>query len=190
MNAKFQYKTDDNRDNHKLAYRRVNNNTYEQLKNSTSDNVESYLNLYNKRYSKKKGLKKFDCYYEKKLYKSLNKLEKLAKKRDTSKSRIISIICRKYGLPLILLCLIPLLTLAMPKILTWRKYKKRTRVTITFSDNKTMNNQILLRGIRPNIDSSLQYCFLLISFVMVMSVIIYTYIKILKYKRVKAGMLK
>ncbi|KMZ77105.1 hypothetical protein PVIIG_06290, partial [Plasmodium vivax India VII] len=82
-NAKLQYQTDDNRDNHKLVYRRENNNTYEHIKNSTSNNVESYLKLYNKRYSKKKGLKKFDCYYEKKLYNSLNKLEKLAKKKKT-----------------------------------------------------------------------------------------------------------
>ncbi|VUZ95549.1 Plasmodium exported protein, unknown function [Plasmodium vivax] len=193
-NAKLQYQTDDNRDNHKLVYRRENNNTYEHIKNSTSNNVESYLKLYNKRYSKKKGLKKFDCYYEKKLYNSLNKLEKLAKKKKTSKSRIISIICGKYGLPLILLSLIPLLVYSFPKIIAGKEHSKEFDkcVVTTKTDTPTQLKTIDHKNCKFNEieDFKFVYIFIFISFFIVLSIIIYTYIKILKYKRIKEGMLK
>ncbi|SCA83814.1 Plasmodium exported protein, unknown function [Plasmodium vivax] len=194
INAKLQYKTDNNRDNHKLLYRRENNNTYQHIKNSTSNNVESYLKLYNKRYSKKKGLKKFDCYYEKKLYNSLNKLEKLAKKKETSKSRIISIICGKYGLPLILLSLIPLLVYTFPKIIAGKEHSDKIDKCkfTTKSDNKEVLETINHDNCKFNEieDFKFVYIFIFISFFIVLSIIIYTYIKILKYKRIKEGMLK
>ncbi|SCA81716.1 Protein of unknown function, putative [Plasmodium vivax] len=81
MNARIQYKTNDNRQHHKLTSGR-DNNTYENLKREKPNNMESYLNSYKSRYSKKSGLKKLDCYYEKKLFSRMNKIEKIAKEKN------------------------------------------------------------------------------------------------------------
>ncbi|KMZ79367.1 hypothetical protein PVIIG_05998 [Plasmodium vivax India VII] len=142
----------------------------------------------------KKGLKKLDCFYEQKLYNSLNKLEKLAKKKKTSKSRIISIICGKYGLPLILLSLIPLLVLSFPIIIAGKEHSDKIDTCKITTDS---GNPAKLTDIKHNgctfiaiEDFMLKYMFIFISVFITLSIIMYTYIKILKYKRIKEGMSK
>ncbi|KMZ76920.1 hypothetical protein PVIIG_05806 [Plasmodium vivax India VII] len=63
---RLQYNESYNRDNYKLEKGKGYNNTFEQLKQSRSNNVDNYLKSYKNRYSKKKGLSKLDCYCEKK----------------------------------------------------------------------------------------------------------------------------
>ncbi|SCA83712.1 Protein of unknown function, putative, partial [Plasmodium vivax] len=104
-----------NRDNYQLEKGKRNNNTFQQLKEGRTNHVDEYLKGYRNRYSKKFGLNKLDCYYEKVLFGSFNKINKIIEHKKASKSKFISIICTKYGLPLLLLSLLPLLALVMPK---------------------------------------------------------------------------
>ncbi|SCO65234.1 Plasmodium exported protein, unknown function [Plasmodium vivax] len=86
MNTRIQYKNNGNRQHQKLINAR-DNNTYEKLKEAKPNNMESYLNSYKSRYSKKSGLKKLDCYYEKKLFSRLDKIERIAKEKNFNKGR-------------------------------------------------------------------------------------------------------
>ncbi|SCA81721.1 Protein of unknown function, putative, partial [Plasmodium vivax] len=113
----LQNKVSYNRDNFKLVNDKGNNNTFEQLKQSRTNYMDDYLKSYKKRYSKKRGLKKLDCYYERVLFNKFNKIKKLVERKNSSKSKIVSIICSKYGLPLILLSLLPILALKIPELL-------------------------------------------------------------------------
>ncbi|VUZ99992.1 Plasmodium exported protein, unknown function [Plasmodium vivax] len=187
INSSFLYKTNRNGNNYKLMNSRNNNNTYEQINRGKINCVESYLNTFKDRYYKKRGLKKLDCYYEKKLFSSFLKVEKLAKQKNISKRIIIYII---YVLPLILSFSLPFLAFAIPESIIHKCYLKKFTFTVTVdgNDQPTITKDGIITT--ETIDSSLRYIFLIISIPIVVSFIIYTYIKILKYKRIRLGMLK
>ncbi|KMZ96145.1 hypothetical protein PVNG_06273 [Plasmodium vivax North Korean] len=149
-------KANDNVYKCKLSNGNESSNIYGHLKQDKLNNVDTYLKNYKSRYAKKKGLKKFDCYYEKKLFSSINKLEKHMGKNNLSKNRIKGVLFIKYG----------------------------------YTVQKGGETFIGLRAKITTDDASLHCIFLCISITIILSLIIYTYIKILKYKRIKAGMLK
>ncbi|KMZ76982.1 hypothetical protein PVIIG_05371 [Plasmodium vivax India VII] len=189
MNSSFRYKTDSNVNNYNLLNSRNNNNTYEQIKRGKPNSVESYLNSFKYRYAKKGGLKKLDCYYEKKLFSSFVKLEKLAKQKNISKERITRIIYKKYVLGFFLLSLLPVLSFAFPDIIIWEKYSRKFKITCMIDGRRDTTIKEVLVPI-PTTYKTLRYIFLIISFLIVVSFIIYTYIKVMKYKRIKSGILK
>ncbi|VVA00024.1 Plasmodium exported protein, unknown function [Plasmodium vivax] len=191
INSRFNYETQDYGGNHKLVHKRENNNTYEQLKRAKPNNMEAYLNNFKYRHSKKRGLKKLDCYCEKKLFSSLDKIEKTAKKKNNGKSRIISIICGKYGLPLLLLSLLPLFALQLPDNIIGEKHIKELcekKSNAQPTDNLPFDHTKCT--LEPLKDNYLRYIFIFVTFIIVLFIIMYTYIKINKYKRIKEGMLK
>ncbi|KMZ96375.1 hypothetical protein PVNG_06152 [Plasmodium vivax North Korean] len=196
MNTRIQYKTNGNRQHQKLINGR-DNNTYENLKTAKPNNMESYLNSYKSRYSKKSGLKKLDCYYEKKLFSRIDKIEKIAKQKNFGKSRIKRIIYKKYSVPLILLSLIPLFALALPVYVIKIHKGSRLKCDYTFDHESLPLNKCKVTTVTHETCKYnkiefyyLQYIFLFIFIVIVLSLIIYTYIKIMKYSRIKSGMLK
>ncbi|KNA01712.1 hypothetical protein PVNG_04738 [Plasmodium vivax North Korean] len=197
MNARIQYKTNDNRQHHKLTSGR-DNNTYENLKREKPNNMESYLNSYKSRYSKKSGLKKLDCYYEKKLFSRMNKIEKIAKEKNFSKSRIKKIIYKKYSIYFFLLSLIPLFALAIPVYVIRGHTGSRLECIYNIQHDSASSTNCKVKSINHknecgynNIEFAyLRYIFLFIFIIIVLSLIIYTYIKIMKYSRIKEGMLK
>ncbi|KMZ95122.1 hypothetical protein PVMG_05951 [Plasmodium vivax Mauritania I] len=192
-NANFQNKTRADGGNYKLLNIRNNNNTYEQLKQERTHNMESYLKSYKNRYAKKVGLKKLDCYYEKKFFKSLDKIEKLAKQNNFSNSRIKKMLYTKYGLPLFLLSLVPLIALALPVYVVKVHKKGLDKCEFTFDAKKqnTVTGVDHKNCVPKLVDNySLKYIYLIISIIIIVSLIIYTYIKVQKYKRIKDGMLK
>ncbi|KMZ88824.1 hypothetical protein PVBG_05620 [Plasmodium vivax Brazil I] len=191
----LQNKVSYNKDNYKLEKGTRNNNTFQQLKQSGTNYVDDYLKSYKKRYSKKRGLKKLDCYYEKVLFGSFNKLKKHVEHKNSSKSKILSIICSKYGLPLILLSLLPLIALKIPEVLIKKVHGddfSKCKYTNTGSPNE-FKAQKLSHDICPKVDIKdpyLKYIYVFILIFITFALIIYTYIKILKYNRIYAGMLK
>ncbi|SCA81780.1 Plasmodium exported protein, unknown function, partial [Plasmodium vivax] len=191
MNSRLHYEAQDNGHNHKLVNKREKNNTYEQLKRAKPNNMEAYLNVYKYRHSKKRGLKKLDCYCEKKLFSSLDKIEKNSKKKNNGKSRIISIICGKYGLPLILLSLLPLLALVLPDNIIGQKHiKELCKKKSGAQETDALPFDHSECTLDPLKDNYLRYIFIFVSFIIVLFIIMYTYIKINKYKRIKEGMSK
>ncbi|KMZ95014.1 hypothetical protein PVMG_05775 [Plasmodium vivax Mauritania I] len=184
----LQNKANNNVHKYKLANSNERNNTYEHLKQDKLNNVDTYLKSYKSRYAKKKGLKKFDCYYEKKLFSTINKLEKHMEKNNSSKNRIKRVLITKYGLPYIILSLLPILLLVVPL----REIPSKVKYTPSGSFSlKKGSTKVRTLFINFNIDDTTLPCILFyISITIFFSLAIYTYIKILKYQRIKAGMLK
>ncbi|CAI7721819.1 Plasmodium exported protein, unknown function [Plasmodium vivax] len=185
---RLQNKANDNVYKQKLSNGNESNNIYEHLKHDILNNVDTYLRSYKSRYSKKKGLKKFDCYYEKKLFSTINKLEKRMEKNNLSKNRIKGVLFTKYGLPFILLSSLPALIYAVP----FRQIRRSVKIPKP-KGYELKKDGTSYPGFYKNmsIDDATLHCILLyISITIILSLIIYTYIKILKYKRIKAGMLK
>ncbi|KNA00903.1 hypothetical protein PVNG_05830 [Plasmodium vivax North Korean] len=169
----LQNKVSYSRDNYELEKGKRNNNTFQKLKQGRSNNVDDYLKCYKNRYSKKFGLKKLDCYYEKLLFGSFNKINKIVEHKKASKSKFISIICTKY---------------------VGQEHSKEVG-TCTIETETGL--PLKLKSIKHEnckfddvTGPYLKYIILIILVVIVFSLLIYTYIKILKYYRIKEGMSK
>ncbi|KMZ86071.1 hypothetical protein PVMG_06141 [Plasmodium vivax Mauritania I] len=188
----FQYKVSYNSDNYKLE--KGNNNTLDQLKKGSSNHVDDYLKSYKNRYSKKKGLSKLDCYCEKVLFNKFNEIKKLVEHKNYSKNKIVSIICLKYSLPFLLLTFIPLFELAMPKMVLFKVHSEKLIDCHFFYDTKDKREVKSVSHYDCDFYDVkapfLPYVFLIISAAIILSLIIYIYIKFLKYKRINLGMLK
>ncbi|KNA02389.1 hypothetical protein PVNG_01543 [Plasmodium vivax North Korean] len=181
-NIRLKHKTSNNGENHKLTY--INDkNTYENVKRGRPNHMEAYLKSYNSRYSKEKGIKKLDCYYEKKLFKSLHRISKLAEQKNISKSRIKRVIYKKYGLLLFIISLLPLLALAIPVY----EGRVHTKVMCKAENSNGVHTQCKYDDI---VDSSYRFIYIFISTLIILLLIIYIYIKIMKYMRIKSGILK
>ncbi|VUZ99604.1 Plasmodium exported protein, unknown function [Plasmodium vivax] len=82
-----------------------------ELNKKGSNNVETYMQNYKRRYRNKKGLSKLDCYCEKKVFDKLNYIYTLSDKMRNDKKGFKKKILKKYGIGLIILSLIPALGL-------------------------------------------------------------------------------
>ncbi|CAG9480253.1 unnamed protein product [Plasmodium vivax] len=190
-NIRLNHKTSNYGENHKVLYindNKNNNNTYEKVKRVRPNHMETYLKSYNSRYTKEKGIKKLDCYCEKKIFKSMYKISKLAEQKNISRSRIKRIIFTKYGLLIFIISLLPLLTLAIPgyvrKLHTIIKCKA---VKNTGGGHKVDHTDCDYTEIEYN---SYRFIFIFILTIVILLLIIYIYIKTMKYMRIKSGMLK
>ncbi|SCA82191.1 Plasmodium exported protein, unknown function, partial [Plasmodium vivax] len=198
MNTRLQYKTNDNRQHQKLINGR-DNNTYEKLKRGKPNNVEAYLNSFKYRHSKKSGLKKLDCYCEKKLFNSFNKIVSLAEEKKFSKKRIKKILYKKYGIPFIIISLLPLLVVILPIVvpdgdhierkcqITLKKTLQREN-KINFGEFESISHESCNKI--PYACTYLNNLFFIALALIIVSFIIYTFIKVNKYQRIRSGMLK
>ncbi|VVA00114.1 Plasmodium exported protein, unknown function [Plasmodium vivax] len=199
MNTRLQYKTNDNRQHQKLINGR-DNNTYEKLKRGKPNNVEAYLNSFKYRHSKKSGLKKLDCYCEKKLFNSFNKIVSLAEEKKFSKKRIKKILYKKYGIPFIIISLLPLLVIIFPIMVDNGNYiKHKCKITIKNAVNGGEGNVYsgVLKSVSheqcttiPHAYTYLNNLFFVTLAIIIVSFIIYAYIKFNKYQRIRSGMSK
>ncbi|KMZ88517.1 hypothetical protein PVBG_06003 [Plasmodium vivax Brazil I] len=187
--SKLQNKVPDNEYNYKAVNLKNNKNTYKNLKPSRSNNVESYLKGYKSRYAKKKGLKKFDCYFEKNFFNSINEIEKMVEKNDISSYRITQTLYKKFGLQFFIITLLPLLALAIPTMEITKTYRLKFPSYIkVMNGKKNLTEKVFTRRIIT--DSTANWIFLCILMITMLLLFIYLYIKILKYKRIRSGMLK
>ncbi|CAI7717609.1 Plasmodium exported protein, unknown function [Plasmodium vivax] len=191
-NIRLKNKTSNCEENHKLFINdNNNNNTYEKVKRGSPNHMEAYLKSYNSRYTKEKGIKKLDCYYEKKLFKLLHKISKLVEQKNISKSRIKRIIFTRYGLLLFIISLLPLLALAIPvdkwTVHTIDKCKAQKKSTGGDQDLEIVHTECKETVIE---DNSYRLVFISISTIIILLLIIYIFIKVMKYMRIKSGMLK
>ncbi|VVA00155.1 Plasmodium exported protein, unknown function [Plasmodium vivax] len=170
-----------------------NMKTYSHVKSNESNNIDIYMKNYKRRYGKKKGLSKLDCYYENKVFRKFNHIRDIAEKVQYNEKRAKKIFLRKYGTVLIFLSLIPALGFVFPILFgvqeigkgaldyCLNKNHRGTGSTCTakygWYDHKT----------KIEIIGYFSYIFFSFFGVIVSLVFIYIMIKVIKYERIKAG---
>ncbi|SCA81977.1 Protein of unknown function, putative, partial [Plasmodium vivax] len=111
----------DNRDKKKIKASEQRT-TYSQLNNNGLNNLDIYIKDYKRRYGKKKGFSKLDCYCEKKVFDKIHHVEELVHRFQNQKRRLKKIVLKKYGIVLILIALIPALSLIYPILFGTEKW--------------------------------------------------------------------
>ncbi|SCA81781.1 Protein of unknown function, putative, partial [Plasmodium vivax] len=172
---------------------------YAQLKKKGLNDLDLYRKLYKHRYSKKNVIGKFDCYCEKKIFDKCNRIDELAQKFQKDKKSFNKKVDKNFGIPLILFALVPVLGLIIPLLFN-EKFpiidrcfsdctSKHGETSGTSEDAHTKKN--LIKGLITKNTwetiTQLNNVFLYISTVVVFLVVIYIFIKLIKYKKLKAG---
>ncbi|KMZ87873.1 hypothetical protein PVBG_05810 [Plasmodium vivax Brazil I] len=165
--------------------------SYGHLNSAGFNDLDNYMKGYNKRYSKKKGLAKLDCYCEKKVFDQIDYINKLAEQMQNNKKSYKKKIFSKFVFKFILFAFSPLLGLVFPilfgndengkPIIYWCK---KNHPTGKICDYKLVVHAGETTG------KAVMYTNFVISFIMltiVIFVIIYAFIKLIKYEKLKAG---
>ncbi|CAI7718313.1 Plasmodium exported protein, unknown function [Plasmodium vivax] len=168
--------------------------TYSQVKGKSLNELDAYKQGYKHRYSKKKGLAKLDCYYEKKIFDKIKYINDLSIKMKNKKKSFSIRILTKYSILFILFFLLPFLGLIFPilfggdrgsRIINWcgipDKYKSHKFDDSNIENAWHITKNDLLPYAHLNIIIS---CILII---IVFFVIMYTFIKVIKYEKLKIG---
>ncbi|KMZ94979.1 hypothetical protein PVMG_05648 [Plasmodium vivax Mauritania I] len=164
--------------------------TYGQLNKRRGNDLDSYKKGYRRRYSKKNILGKLECYCEKKVFDKIGDIHNLVVKMQNDKKRLIKEILKKHCKGIIILTSILLIGLIIHILFTgdyglipWCKNLNDDHLNGTCSINGIIHaDEKYTSAITiPN--------FLLISLssIILISTVIYSLIKLVKYERLKMG---
>ncbi|SCA81862.1 Plasmodium exported protein, unknown function, partial [Plasmodium vivax] len=183
-----------NRDNYQLEKGKGNNDTFQQLKQGRSNNVDNYLKSYKYRYSKKRGLKKLDCYCEKKVLDKIHGLYGVGEKLRKEKKSFQKFFLKKYGIGLIFFALIPAVSLIYYILFGANSWwdgiymfcDNNTHVSAETSTDCNYRHQYKWK---PYVDY-IYPALMLFTFIMIIIILLsvfYTLIKVVKYEKLKSG---
>ncbi|CAG9482215.1 unnamed protein product [Plasmodium vivax] len=168
-----------------------------QLNKKGYNNVETYMKNYKRRYEKKKGLYKLDCYCEKKVFDKLNYIYTLSDKMRNDKKGFKNKIRKKYGIGLIILSLIPALGLIYYILFGCGKGLRGAialcRDTTHYQDKKHKEEEqcdLLKLDQWQTTLLNIETTNLIFSYTMITIVLlffIYILAKVIKYEKLKAG---
>ncbi|SCA82126.1 Plasmodium exported protein, unknown function, partial [Plasmodium vivax] len=166
---------------------------YAQLKKKGLNDLDLYRKLYKQRYSKKNVLGKFDCYCEKKIFDQFDYMLNLSEKINMDKKRLKSFFFKKYGSVFIVTSL-----LFLPGLIFFALVYSNEEAILKICGSGCnakhdagrahfgYHQSSLSKGTLENIFDTykvLMYVLPLIFFMF----IIYIFIKIIKYEKIKAG---
>ncbi|KNA02239.1 hypothetical protein PVNG_04470 [Plasmodium vivax North Korean] len=167
-----------------------------QLNKKGSNNVETYMKNYKRRYEKKKGLSKLDCYCEKKVFDNMNYIEMLSNKMRSDKKGFKKYIYEKFGISFIILTLIPAVGLIYYILfgcgkglrgvfLLCGKDNHYTSQQHTESECKNLDKYIWQTTLENIEIFNFIFSFTIITICLLF--FIYILIKVIKYEKIKAG---
>ncbi|KMZ87899.1 hypothetical protein PVBG_06234 [Plasmodium vivax Brazil I] len=107
--AKLKENYTDHRNYNKMKDNLEVTSTYRNLKRKDLSDLDNYKKCYKNRYSKKKGLAKLDCYYEKKIFDEIDEIYEISRKMKNDKKAFKKRFCSKFGYRYIFLSSYPIL---------------------------------------------------------------------------------
>ncbi|VUZ99458.1 Plasmodium exported protein, unknown function [Plasmodium vivax] len=182
----------DDVNNMNLKYRMNSISTYDQLSKKKLNDLDAYKKGYKNRHSKKKGLAKLDCYCEKKIFNKIDEIYELSRSMQNDEKNFKKNIYHKFGYRLILFALFPILGVIVP-ILFKRNGPFSNWCASECADTSTHKHNDGSYYKSPFSKAqweSFFYIHMVLSFtliIVVLTVIIYTLVKVVKYERLKAG---
>ncbi|KMZ96434.1 hypothetical protein PVNG_06142 [Plasmodium vivax North Korean] len=162
--------------NYKLFDGKEGLTPYAKLKEDYSDNYRTYMRVLKRKYPKKKGLKKLDCYCEEKIFIAIENFDKISDSKICSKRNFINIFLKKYNLYLMSFFFFISFGSIIPIL---------NNVECNVSADKY---ESLWKNIGLSASPFLIYTFFfIISLIIIIFAIIYTLQKIVKYDGIIAG---
>ncbi|SCA83707.1 Protein of unknown function, putative, partial [Plasmodium vivax] len=156
---------------------------YNTLGKNKLNNWELYRKNYEKRYNKKKGISKLECYCENKIFDKFDHIYDLEEKIKNGKKHLKKKLYKKYGLPIVLLNLFPLLALIIPTLDKYYNMHPWLSCGITDNDpNKHESSKTIITYI-----CGTNIAFFITFSIILLLIFIYILLKALKYKRLKEG---
>ncbi|VUZ99583.1 Plasmodium exported protein, unknown function [Plasmodium vivax] len=155
---------------------------HERVKMDTENSMHAYIKKLEHGYLNKKGLKRLDCHYEKKLFNEMYKLDKIAGHMKSKNSYFKKVIWKRYGLRFFIFSLVIIFGIAI-SILGYISSIKgdSSDISCTTNDQKPCSvckNMLAFLPV-PNIVLFFPLTIAYLSFV------IYILSKVRKYKRLK-----
>ncbi|SCO66134.1 Plasmodium exported protein, unknown function [Plasmodium vivax] len=191
-NKKIKNKMPHNNEKYKLDNREDHLSTYVHLKQGSSNDLDAYMNEYKKRYSKRKGLYKMYCFYEQKIFKSIDKIHKHLENMNSTKGIFKKILYNKYGFRILLLCLFPLIGIII-RVLD--EYGVGEKIKGCSEPGHTGGNKECYYSILYKIEEVVPLSYICVAslsiyFIIFFSAGIYILKKIIKYNNLKNGKCK
>ncbi|KMZ96358.1 hypothetical protein PVNG_06337 [Plasmodium vivax North Korean] len=173
---------------------------YSQLKKKGLNDLNLYKKLYKHRSSKKNILGKFDCYCEKKIFDKFDHIHEVKEQLGHDKRSFNKKLNKIFDIPLILFALVPFIGFIIPLL----KNEKLEIIKGCFSDctkdshlNKTSPLDpkphkdeypvLSISGSTWETICIVDTVFLCLSTFIVSCVVLYIFIKVIMYKKLKAG---
>ncbi|KMZ94054.1 hypothetical protein PVMG_02280 [Plasmodium vivax Mauritania I] len=169
--------------------------TYSKIKMNESSNIDIYMKDYKRRYKKKSGLSRLDFYYEKKIFDKIDYIYDLAKRKRNDKKTYKMYIYSIFAIPFILFASLPFLGLIFPilfggkredRLINWTNLNHKT----AYGPHECICDAGFIHLFTGRSSFSISYCFnMIISYfllIMVITVIFYTFLKVIKYEALKA----
>ncbi|KMZ77377.1 hypothetical protein PVIIG_06369 [Plasmodium vivax India VII] len=172
---------------------------YSQLKKKGLNDLDLYKKLYNHRYAKKNILGKFDCYCEKKVFDNFDYINELKEKLQHDKRSFNKKLDKMLTIRFILFGLVPLIGFIIPLLKNYHfeiiqgcfqgcNIESHLEDTMPRPDNHKSDYKML--SISESTWKTIclvNTVFLYVSTVIVSCVVLYIFIKAIKYKKLKAG---
>ncbi|SCA83629.1 Protein of unknown function, putative, partial [Plasmodium vivax] len=177
--------------NHREKKKEDTISSYGHLKRAGLNDLDNYMKGYNKRYSKKSGFAKLDCYCEKKVFDKIDYINKFAENLENRKKSYKKQICNKFVFKFILFAFSPLLGLIFP-ILFAGDDKNKPIINLCQGSHGESETCPLYPSVHATKDVGeavmyMNYVIFYLLLAIVIFVIIYAFIKLIKYEKLKAG---
>ncbi|SCA83516.1 Protein of unknown function, putative, partial [Plasmodium vivax] len=171
---------------------------YSQLKQKGLNDLDLYKKLYKNRYNKKSVLGKLECYCEKKIFDKFDHIHNLAEKLQNDKKTFKKQVNKIFLIRLILFGLVPLLGLIIPLlknddfgIITWCfsdcDNTDHLKDPVSEKKHKEEINMLSIDKESWKLISFVNFIFLITTGVFILCMVLYILLKMIKYKKLKAG---
>ncbi|VUZ95019.1 Plasmodium exported protein, unknown function [Plasmodium vivax] len=162
--------------------------TYSQVKRDSLNKLDAYRKGYKRRYSKKKGLAKLECSYEKKIFDKIDYIYGLAENWNNNKKSYKKKNIRQVWCPSDFVRFITT---------SWIDNADKDNALLNLCANNnhpdcslqkfTHCEKSLISPEQFDIIEHIHFVFFLLLLIVVLSIIFYTLIKIVKYEKLKSG---
>ncbi|KMZ76921.1 hypothetical protein PVIIG_05807 [Plasmodium vivax India VII] len=173
--------------------------TYSQVMGDKLNELDAYKKDYNRRYGRKKGLSRLECYFEKNVFDNIDYIDGLVEKMQNNKKLLKKTLWYNFGIRFILFSLIPVIWLIVPLVpygyfaANYNCYDdckkdshKNAGASAVYTHNDTKYHRAPIKETTWDaitIVNTVLYC---VTAFIVLSIIIYIFIKFIKYQRLKA----
>ncbi|KMZ96070.1 hypothetical protein PVNG_06389 [Plasmodium vivax North Korean] len=166
----------------------MNVSNYTHVKGIGSNNFEAYMKDYKRRYRKKNGFFKLDCYCGNIVLDKIHNLHLFGQKMKNDKKCFKTYFLKKYGIGLILFSLIPTLGFIFPVLFGVENWGKGIFTACYKTGHENPSSRGGCSDLHPNINETtfnfIGHMHTVFSFTMIIIVIFFCYLHLYKINKI------